>query len=102
MFPGRPLSLVFLLLLASVTFAQDPVAAPATGPAPFTRSRRGIAGDGRAFLAVGGDGRAGTVYTDVRAARIDASGAVLDPLGIAIKPLGYTAQDVASNGDGYL
>jgi hypothetical protein len=92
---GRPLALLSLVFLISLHAAEMPVTAPAVGPAPFQRSRPRIASDGRGFLAVWNDGRAGAVQTEVR-------GRFLDGGEVLIKPLGSIVGDVASNGDGYL
>jgi hypothetical protein len=104
MSPGRLSSILSLFLLATLTAAELPVTAPATGPAPFRRTRPRIASDGRGFLAIWTDrrGEADPDHGDVRAARLDEAGNVLDPFSIVVKPLGNTAADVASNGDGYL
>ncbi|HKO59406.1 MAG TPA: hypothetical protein VJ276_26295, partial [Thermoanaerobaculia bacterium] len=94
---GRPLSFLSLFLLISLNAAEVPVTAPVTGPAPFQRFRPRIASDGRGFLAIWNDGRAGAApQTDVRGRFVEGGG------DIVIKPLGSVVGDVASNGDGYL
>jgi hypothetical protein len=80
-----PILLVALSCLAEIS-GEHPVSAPAYAPPPGYRYGAASASNGHDFLVVWRDSNRGSIYAPTRiyAARISASGQLLDPAGIRI------------------
>lgn len=101
----RTLTLTFLLLAPAAHAALTAgvpveVAAPVIDAAPFDRNSPEVASNGRDFLSVWGDWRTGG--PELRGARFDASGRLLDETGFRIAIGNGYWYSVASDGDDYV
>jgi hypothetical protein len=86
---------------SGLAMADTPVSTPVVEPAPKGRGNPKIASNGRGFLSVGWDKRSDS--TEIRAARLDDSGALVDETGFRVASDALPEfLSVASDGNDYV